>query len=421
MRPGVGRLLADDHPEQRRLAGPVGADDPDDPGLRQREAQVLDEDPVAVALAQALDLDDRVAETRSGRDGDLELAVGSLVGVRLGQQLLVGTEARLALGLPSPRRQAHPLELAGEGALAGVGRALLPGEPSQLLFQPARVVALERDAAAAVELEDPLRDVVEEIAVVGDRHDRPRVFLEEALEPVDRLGVEVVGRLVEQQQVGVAEEEPGERHAALLPAGQLRDVGVVGRAAQGVHRDVDVAFEVPGIGRGDLVLERGLLGADGLVVGVGVGPGGHDRVVLVDERLDLGDAVHDVALDVLGRIELGLLAQVADGEAGCQAGFTGEPVVEPGHDPQQARLAGAVRTDDADLGARVERDRDVLEDRLVGRVVPGELVGRVDEFVGHVSRVTGGACPRRRRSPFCQWLPLRTRRSRPPVNMPSVT
>ena len=312
MRPGVGRLLADDHPEQRRLAGPVGTDDPDDPGLRQRERQVLDEHPVAVALAQALDLDDRVAEARPGRDGDLELAVGGRAGVRLGQQLLVGTESGLALRLSGARGQAHPFELAGEGALAGVSGALLPGEPSQLLFEPRRVVALERDAAAAVELEDPLRDVVEEVAIVGDRHDRARVLLEEALEPVDRLGIEVVGRLVEQQQVGVAEEEPGECHATLLPAGQLRDVGVVGRAAQGVHRDVDVALEVPGIGRGDLVLEGRLLGTDLLVVGVRVGPGGHDRVVLVDERLDLGHAVHDVALDVLGRIELGLLAQVAD-------------------------------------------------------------------------------------------------------------
>ena len=134
--------------------------------------------------------------------------------------------------------------------------------------------------AAAVELEDPLRDVVEEVAVVGDRDDGARVLLEEALEPVDRLGVEVVGRLVEEEQVGVLEEQPAERHATLLAAGQGRDVGVVGRAAQGVHRDVDVALEVPGVRGVDLVLERGLLGADGLVVGVGVGPLGHDGVVL---------------------------------------------------------------------------------------------------------------------------------------------
>ena len=220
MLPASGASCADDHPEQRRLARPVRADDPDDAGLRQREGQVLDEDPVAVALAQALDLDDLVAEARPGRDGDLELAVGGLGGVGLGQQLLVGAEAGLALGLAGLRRQAHPLELAGEGPLAGVRGALLAGEAGQLLLEPARVVALERDAAAVVELEDPLGDVVEEVAVVGDRDDGARVLLEEALQPLDRLGVEVVGRLVEQEQVGVAQQEPAERDPALLAAGQ---------------------------------------------------------------------------------------------------------------------------------------------------------------------------------------------------------
>ena len=140
--------------------------------------------------------------------------------LRLGEQLLVGAEAGLALGLPCPGRQADPLELARQGALAGVGRLGLARHPVELLLEPARVVAGERDPPAAVQLQDPLRDVVEEVAVVGDRDDGARVLLEEALQPLDRLGVEVVGRLVEQEQVGVLEQQPAERHAALLAAGQ---------------------------------------------------------------------------------------------------------------------------------------------------------------------------------------------------------
>ncbi len=165
-----------------------------------------------------------------------------------------------------------------------------------------------------------LGDVVEEVAVVRDRDDRAGVLLEEALEPRHRLGVEVVGRLVEQQQVGAREQQAAERDPALLAAGQVGDVGVVGRAAQRVHGDLDVAFERPGVGGVDLVLEGGLLLADLVVVGVGVGPLGHHVVVLVDDRLHLGDTVHHVALDVLVGVELGLLAQVADGESGCEPG-----------------------------------------------------------------------------------------------------
>ena len=135
----------------------------------------------------------------------------------------------------------------------------------------------------------------------------PGVVLQELLEPVDALGVEVVGRLVEQQQVGAAEQQPAQRDPAPLAARQRRHVGVVGWAAQRVHGDLDVALEAPGVGGGDLVLELGLQGADLVVVGVGVGPHRHDLVVPVDDRLHGGDAVHHVALDVLGRVELRFL------------------------------------------------------------------------------------------------------------------
>ena len=113
---------------------------------------------------------------------------------------------------------------------------LLLREARLLLLEPARVVALERDAAAAVELEDPAGDVVEEVAVVGDGDDRALVVGEVALQPGHRLGVEVVGRLVEQQQVGRAQQQPAQRDAAALAAGELGHVGVGGRQPQRVHR-----------------------------------------------------------------------------------------------------------------------------------------------------------------------------------------
>ena len=218
---------------------------------------------------------------------------------------------------------------------------------------------------------------------MGDRHDGAGVLLQELLEPVDALGVEVVRRLVEQQQVGAAEQQAAQGDAAALTARQRRHVGVVGRAAQGVHGDLDVALEAPRVGRGDLVLELGLLGADLVVVGVGLGPHRHDLVVAVDDRLHRGDAVHDVALDVLGRVELRLLGEVAGREPGREAGRPAEAVVEAGHDLEQARLAGPVGPDDPDLGARVERDRDVLQHRAIGRVEAGQLVAGVDELVRH--------------------------------------
>ena len=114
----------------------------------------------------------------------------------------------------------------------------------------------------------------------------------------------MVRRLVEEEQVGVLEEEARERDATLLAAGDGADVRIVRWAAERLHGDVDVALHVPRVGGVDPVLERRLLGTDRVVVGVGIRPLGHHGVVLVEQRLDLGDAVHDVALDVLRGVEL---------------------------------------------------------------------------------------------------------------------
>ena len=192
----VGRLLAGDHPEQRRLAGAVRADHADDPGRRQREREVLEQQPVAEALRDVLRLDHDVAEPRPRRNVDLDLVEAHRVLVR--EQFLVGAEARFRLRMPCLRRQAHPLELARERPLASRGLLLLDLQPHLLLLEPARVVALVRDASAAVELEDPAGDVVEEVPVMRDRDDGALVVRQEALEPEDRFRIEVVRRLVEE-------------------------------------------------------------------------------------------------------------------------------------------------------------------------------------------------------------------------------
>jgi hypothetical protein len=58
---------------------------------------------------------------------------------------------------------------------------------------------------------------------VGDHHERPDVLGQVAGQPVDGVQVEMVGRLVEQQQVVGAAQQRGQRHpAALAPGHPLR-------------------------------------------------------------------------------------------------------------------------------------------------------------------------------------------------------
>jgi hypothetical protein len=187
-----------------------------------------------------------------------------------------------------------------------------------------------------------------------------------------------VGGLVEQQQVGLGQQQLAQRHAAALAARQVGD-GLVGRrAAQCVHRLLELGVDVPRVGGVQLLLQMAHL----LHQLVGV-VGGHqlgDLVVPVEFGLD-GHAVLDVLAHRLRLVELGLLLEDADRRAGLKKRVAVVGDVQSGHDPQDARLAGPVRADDADLRAWKEVQTDVVKDHLVA-VRLADLPHRIDEF-GH--------------------------------------
>ncbi|MET3917430.1 hypothetical protein ABID97_004212 [Variovorax sp. OAS795] len=87
-----------------------------------------------------------------------------------------------------------------------------------LLLEPGAVVALPGNAAAAVHFQDPLGRVVQEVAIVGDGHHGAGEALKEHFEPLHRFRVQVVGRFVEQQHVGLGQQEAAQRHAPLFAA-----------------------------------------------------------------------------------------------------------------------------------------------------------------------------------------------------------
>ena len=180
--PRVGLLLAGDHPEERRLAGAVRPDHADDARRRQREAQVLEQQPVAEALRQP-----SASITTSPRRGPGGMWISTRVeldALLLGEQLLVRAETRLRLRVARASGSSAPTR-ARAASVRRRADACFSSTASRACFcsSQRRVVALERDAPAAVELEDPAGDVVEEVPVVRDRDDGALVVGEEALEP----------------------------------------------------------------------------------------------------------------------------------------------------------------------------------------------------------------------------------------------
>ena len=180
------------------------------------------------------------------------------------------------------------------------------------------VVALERIAAAALDLQDPAGDVVQEVAVVGDDHDRAGIVVQRVLQPGDAFGVQMVGRLVQQQQVGLFQQQPAQRDAPPLAAGQRGDGGVGRRAAQRVQRDVDAAIQVPAVLGVDLLLQVGLFRQQGR------SSPRRSSVRRISLEISLNrssaafssaNAASTFSPTVLVGIELRLLRQVADADA----------------------------------------------------------------------------------------------------------
>ena len=138
-----------------------------------------------------------------------------------------------ALGLLDARLR--PLALAADAAdepVALRGEGLEPllvvarGGRAQLLVAGPAAAVLGRGVGDLVDLQHPRDRAGEEGAIVGDDHRAAGALGDEALEPVQAVEVEVVGRLVEQQHVEAREQDRGQRGAGGLAAGQRRGLEV---------------------------------------------------------------------------------------------------------------------------------------------------------------------------------------------------
>ena len=213
---------------------------------------------------------------------------------------------------------------------------------------------------------------------MGDGHDGAGVALQELLQPIDRLGVQVIGRLIKQQHVGLGQQHAAQRHAALFTAGEQADFGVPRRQAQRVSGDFELVLGV-GASGGDDGFEARLLGGQRVKVGVFFGVSGIHRFELGLGGKDCTHARFNAFAHRVLRVELGFLRQVADVQAQHRRGFAFDFLVQTGHDFEQGRFARAVHAQHADLGTGEKAQRDVVENLAFGRhdfadLVHGEYV-----------------------------------------------
>jgi hypothetical protein len=205
-------------------------------------------------------------------------------------------------------------------------------EPFPFLLEPRRIIAFPRNASPLIELQNPARDVIEKISIVSDGDDCAGILLKMLFEPRDRFRVEVISRLVEQQYVRLLQQEPAQRNPAQLAARENLDRRFRRRTPERIHRHLEPAVEVPRIRRVESFLNISLLfeQRSHLVVAHRFGELLVDLVELFQQVDRFLHALFDNLSYGPGFIEVRLLFEEADGEAGRNNCLTDELLVDAG-------------------------------------------------------------------------------------------
>ena len=232
-RPPLGRQQIGEEPREGGLAVAVGAEQRD-PFVRVDPEVQVPQHGTARLVA-----DGGVLEGHQRRLEPVGLGKREIGGVPVrddGQvrQLLERLHAALRLtGLA--RVVAETVDETLQPATLGVDAGLLGlggRESLGMGLREAGVVAGVEGQPAARHVENALGHRVEQVPVVAHHHERPGITLEVRLQPHGGFEIEMVRRLVEQQQIGLGEQRGGQRDPHPPSAGEIGE-------RRSLHRLVD--------------------------------------------------------------------------------------------------------------------------------------------------------------------------------------
>ena len=107
---------------------------------------------------------------------------------------------------------------------------------------------------AAVEFDDACGDIVQKTAVVGNHDQAAFKSFEQVFQPDNRVDVQMVGRLIQQQYVGLLHPGLCQGNAFFLPAGEVADFFVF-RQTQFPQSLLDCRIQLPAVLRFDFKLQ----------------------------------------------------------------------------------------------------------------------------------------------------------------------
>jgi hypothetical protein len=241
-------------PQQRRLAGAVGPDQADAIAAADANRKVAHHRHGAVRLADAIGFEDHVPGSVGDLDLQADVADLSAAGRALGAHRHQRADPAFVAGPPRFDAAAQPHFLARHRLVELLFGRRFVGEPGSFLVDERRVTARPRRQPAAIELDDPGRQAIEKRAVVRHEDHGAGIVGDLGFQPLDRLDIEVVGRLVEEQQRRLRDQHARQQHAAAPAAGQRLHQRVGWQGQPGQHQ-LDALLDPPAVPLFQLVLQ----------------------------------------------------------------------------------------------------------------------------------------------------------------------
>ena len=202
MLPVSGVVGAGQQVDQRGLAGAVRPDNADAVAALDAGGEVLDDRPVAEGFADALGLDHQRAGFFRLRRGEVGVAGrASIIAALVAQRMQIAEPLDVALAAAGDA-VAQPVLLVDDLAVELVLVALFLGQHLVAPGLERRKAAVDPPDRAAVEPDGGAREIGQEAPIVADDDQRGAAAVQFAFQPFDGRKIEMVGRLVQQQDVG---------------------------------------------------------------------------------------------------------------------------------------------------------------------------------------------------------------------------
>ena len=212
-----GLLAAAEHAQQGRLPGTVGTNHAN-ATTRLRSPRNVAKQPASVAFSlqlntQIVGIDDPATQKAMPQlDLDITLLGGRGLCLHLGNPV----DPALLLGAPRLSTLGQPCQFPTQLVTLMGGRGFLDVDERRLALQVLLIAPFKRQDAMLIQFYDACADGIEEVPVVRYQQQSARRVGELVLQPLHRVGVEMVGGLVEDQQIGLRHQRSGDRYALSL-------------------------------------------------------------------------------------------------------------------------------------------------------------------------------------------------------------